>query len=438
MPFRTTAAFLAAATLAGGAAMALAYELRDGLLIAGVLALMGLPVLAVSHFIARHRRRLGRLSWQFVVGVVVALALDLLGLQFIGTLFLSPRDAFALALMLTFACMLVGFTAWWLIKDMTQDIAEVREAVSAVREGSHNKPVVDLPGEGDDELSALAREFNRMSKELHQREVERDGAEQARRDLIAAVSHDLRTPLSAVMLLARALDDDVGDERTLRRHLGHMAVNLESLNKLIDDLFEFSRMEAGDVAWSFEDLALDSVIEETVEGMRPIAGANAIKLRLSLPDDLPKVRANPERLQRVLFNLIQNAVQHTPDGGEISVVATATSDAVEVDVADTGSGIASDEVERVFEPLWRGGDAGAARSGDGAGLGLPIARSIVEAHGGRIFVADTSASGTRVCFSLPRIAARAAAPGANPHYVDLAGTETEPSRARGPDPTTQP
>ncbi len=406
MALRITAAFLAVGTLAGGGAMALAYGLRDGLLLALLLMLMGLPVLALSHFIARHRRRLGRLSWQFVVGVVAALALDLIGIQFIATLFLSPRDAFALALMLAFACLLVGFTAWSLIRDITQDIAEVRDAVVAVRAGRRT-PEVGLADGGEDELSGLASEFNRMTRELRQREAERDASEQARRELVAAVSNDLRTPLGAVMLIAQALREDPGDEETVRRYLGQMAVNLESLNKLIDDLFEFARMEAGDVAWSIEELALDVLIDETIEGISPIADAHATELRVSVPEDLPRVRANPEKVQRVLFNLIQNAVQHTPEGGQISVGAVATNDVVEVEVADTGAGIASGEVERVFEPLWRGGQAGATRSGDGAGLGLPIARSIVEAHGGRIFVAATSPNGTRICFTLPRVHASA-------------------------------
>lgn len=408
MAFRVTAAFFAAATLAGAGAMALAYGVRDGLLMGMLLVLMGLPVLAVSHLIAQHRRRLGRLSWQFVFGVVVALGLDLVGIQLVATLFLPPRDAFALALMLAFACLLVGFTAWCLIKDITRDIADVRNAVAAVREGSRQQEV-ELGGDGDDELSALANEFNRMTSELRQREVERDTAERARRDLVAAVSHDLRTPLNALTLVARAIEDDVADEQTLRRYLGQMAVNLESLDRLINDLFELARLEAGDVAWSFEDLSLNALIDETIEGMTPVANGSGVLLRSSIPEELPRVRANAEKIQRVLFNLIRNAVQHTPKGGHISVVADAAADEAEVKVTDTGPGIAADEVDRVFEPLWRGGEKHAARSPDGAGLGLPIARSIVEAHGGRIYIAESSPRGTQICFTLPRVSSGAEA-----------------------------
>ncbi len=406
MDLRITVAVLAAATLAGGGAMALLYGPRDGISIAVLLLVMGLPVLAVSHLIARHRRRLGRLSWQLVVGVVVALGLDFLGIQLIATLFLSPRDAFALALMLAFACMLVGFTAWSLIKDIARDIADVRSGVVAMREG-RGQPEVAFAGGGDDELSALASEFNRMTIELRQREAERDMAERARRDLVAAISHDLRTPLSAVRLLAHAIEDDLADEETLRRYLRQMAINVESLETLINDLFELARMEAGDIAWSVEDLALDTLIDETIEGLKPVASRSAIALRASIPGELPRVRANAEKIQRVLFNLIENAVQHTADGGRITVVAAAMDDEVVVKVTDTGSGIAADERDRVFEPLWRGGQVGAVRSRDGAGLGLPIARSIVGAHGGRIYIGETSPSGTEICFTLPRAPATA-------------------------------
>ncbi len=389
--------------------MALLFGVRDGVSIALLLLGMGIPVLVVGHLIARYRRRLGRLSWQLVAGVVVALGLDLLGIQAIATMFLSPRDAFGLALMLAFACMLVGFTAWCLTRDITRDISDLRRGVVAVSEGDRGQEVA-LAGEGDDELSGLADDFNRMTEELRLREGERDAAERARRDLVAAISHDLRTPLNAVTLIAEAIEDDLADEKTLRRYLAQMAFHLRSIDSLVDDLFEFARIEAGDVAWSFEDLALDVLIQETVEGMTPVARRSGVEVRWSLPDELPRVRADAERIQRVLFNLIQNALQHTPEGGQISVTAASAADAVEVKVIDTGRGIAADEVDRVFEPLWRGGEAHAARSPDGAGLGLPIARSIVEAHGGRIHIPASSPGGTEICFTLPRAATTVGAP----------------------------
>jgi len=381
--------------------MTLAYGPGDGGLMALLLALMGAPVLVVSHLIARHRRRLGRLSWQLGLGVVIVLGLDLLSIQLIAMLFVSARDALALALLLTFAGVLAGYTAWGLTRDVTKDLARVGDAVVAVGQGERQERV-EL-GAGEDELGALASQVNRMSRELEQREAERDASEQARRDLVAGASHDLRTPLNSLRLIARAIDDGLVDEHTLRRYLGQITLNIDALDNLIEDLFELARIEAGDIDWTFEDLSLDQLMRETLEGMTPVAEQRGVELRLASPPDLPPTRANPEKIQRVLFNLIENALHHTPPGGRVRVGADAIGEYVEVEVADTGEGISAGQLDRVFEPLWRGGAASASRPRDGAGLGLPVSRSIVAAHGGRIDVVETSPRGTRISFTLPRV-----------------------------------
>jgi signal transduction histidine kinase len=402
MGARRTAGLLVAAVVGGGGAMALVHGVADGLVIALLLGLMGAPLLVVSHLLARHRRRLGRLSWQLGLGVLIVLGLDLLSVGLVAMQWISSRDAFALALMLAFSGALAGYTAWCLTRGVTEDIARVRDVVEAVREGNGEQRVaLDA---GDDELSALATQVNRMARELEQREAERDASEQARRDLVAGVSHDLRTPLNSLRLICRAIEDNLVDEQTVRRYLGQIAFNIRSLDTLIEDLFELTRIEAGDIEWSFEDLPLDQLMRETLEGMASVAEQRGVELRLWTAPDLPPARANPEKVQRVLYNLVTNAVQNMPKGGRVSLSAVASGQEVEVEVADTGAGIPVADVERVFEPLWRGGEARASRPRDGAGLGLPISRSIVEAHGGRIYVAETSSRGTHIRFTLPQVA----------------------------------
>jgi signal transduction histidine kinase len=226
-----------------------------------------------------------------------------------------------------------------------------------------------------------------------------DDAERMRRDLIAAVSHDLRTPITSLRLLTDAIADDVVDEATRRAYLAQMSTHVDALSALIDDLFELSRLEAGEIAWSIEQVRLDELVGETVEAMRVQADARHVNVRTELPGDLSPARADPEKLQRVLFNLIQNAIRHTPADGSVVVRAAPAGDAVEIEVADTGSGISADDRDRIFEPFFRGGEQ-AARSSDGAGLGLAISRAIVEAHGGRIWLEEAPA-GTRVRFSIP-------------------------------------
>lgn len=234
---------------------------------------------------------------------------------------------------------------------------------------------------------------------LVERQRERAAGEAARRRLVAAVSHDLRTPLAALTLLAEAIDDDIVGEDERGRYMAAMRTHVGALSAMVDDLFELSRIEAGDVDWAARAVGLAPLVEETVTAMSPEAHARHVRVTSELAGAPLAALADPERIQRVLFNLIRNAIHHTPAGGSVVVAARSGPDGVEVEVADSGSGIAAEERERVFDSFYRG--AGAIRpNGDGAGLGLAIARAIVEAHGGRIWLAPTGA-GTRVCFTLP-------------------------------------
>jgi signal transduction histidine kinase len=243
-----------------------------------------------------------------------------------------------------------------------------------------------------------------VARRLATEQAARVRADEARRDLVAAVSHDLRTPITSLRLLADAIDDDIvtGDRR--RSYIARMGTHIRALGALIDDLFELSRLEAGDIGWSLQRVSVDELVRETVEAMRAEAEAKGIRVSAELAGDLGPSDANPEKLQRVLFNLIQNAIRHTPADGSVVVHAEPTRTGLEIEVADTGAGIAAPDRERVFAAFYRGGPD-AARTGEGAGLGLAVSRAIVEAHGGRIWLAD-SASGTRVRFSLPAAAAR--------------------------------
>ena len=179
---------------------------------------------------------------------------------------------------------------------------------------------------------------------------------------------------------------------------------MRSLSAMVDDLFELTRLEAGDIQWSIQRVSLDQLVGETVDAMRPQAAAKGIAVETRVPADLAAAEANPEKLQRVLFNLIQNAIRHTPEDGSVTVAAESAGQAIEVEVADTGSGIPALERERIFEPFFRGD---ASRASGGSGLGLSICRAIIEVHGGRIWL-DSAEGGTRVRFTLPRAGSAAA------------------------------
>jgi len=314
-------------------------------------------------------------------------------------MFVSAHDAFTMSVLLVFAGGLTGYAVSVMGRSVMHDIEAVGEGVRAVGEGRRD---LSIETAGDDEIAELAQAAERMAQRLGATEAQRETAEAARRDLIAAVSHDLRTPLTSLRLLADAIADDVGDQEARATYLTRMSVHIASLSSLVEDLFELSRLEAGEIRWSMQRVALGELVEETVEAMRSAAETRGVAVRAEVNGDVAPARADPEKLQRVLFNLIHNAIRHTPADGSVTVAAQSDGDSVEVEVADTGEGLAPDERERAFEPFFRGGDQ-SARSAEGSGLGLTICRAIVEAHGGRIWFAESD-RGARVRFSLPKAA----------------------------------
>jgi signal transduction histidine kinase len=390
---------LLVAAAVGGLAFGLVYGTHDGLLMGLFLLAVGLPVLAAVQLLVRRRRAAGSLARQLTAGVIVAVALVTLGVGAVALLmFISGHDAFTMAVLLVFAGGLTSYSIWVLSRGVMDDIESVRDGLRAVGDGRRDVRI--RTGAGD-EIAELAAAANRMTAQLAEREAERDAAEQARRGLVAAVSHDLRTPLTSLRLLADAVEDELVDPDTRRRYLEQMSVHIRSLSALIEDLFELSRLEAGDIQWSLQRVRLDELVGETVEAMRAQADAKRVLVQADVPGDLAPARANPEKLQRVLFNLIQNAIRHTPADGSVTVAAESNGVTVEVEVADTGGGLPPEDRERAFEPFYRGGAGAARAAGDGTGLGLTICRAIVEAHGGEIWFAE-SRRGARVRFSLPR------------------------------------
>jgi signal transduction histidine kinase len=385
-------ALLLVTTVPLSAIVAIGYGARDGLLVWLGLAVLGAAVLGVAHALARRRPRLGPLRRQFAVGVAIAVGqLVVLAAVSAQLMFVSTHDALLLMVVVVFAGVVAVRAAQLFAGNAMRDVEALRDTLVAVGEGSREPAA---PTHSGDELAELAQAANTAIAKLAR-------AESARADLIAAVSHDLRTPITSLRLLAEAVSDDIVDPETRRGYLGQMRTHIDVLAALIDDLFELSRLEAGDIEWTLEQVSLGQLVEEAVDALRPNAEAKGVRVRADVRARDP-ARANPEKVQRVLFNLIQNAIRHTPADGSVTVLAEAADGHVEVEVADTGDGIGAGDRARVFDPFYRGGSE-AARTRAGAGLGLAISRAIVEAHGGRIWLAD-SAVGTRVRFTLPAAA----------------------------------
>lgn len=238
---------------------------------------------------------------------------------------------------------------------------------------------------------AVALAMRQAMEERMNREIEA-----ARRQLVAAASHDLRTPLASLRLLVESIDDGVATGETRERYLREIRTHVGVLSDLIDDLFELSRLEAGDISWTMRQVELRELIDETVAAMRAQAAEGGVRVVAELPKEELVAHANAEKVQRVLFNLIQNAIRHTPADGSVTIRARPHGNSVEIEVDDEGEGIPPQSEGRVFEPFYRGA---ASRNEEGAGLGLAIAKAIIEAHGGRIWL-EPGDSGTRIRFTL--------------------------------------
>ncbi len=384
-----------AAAFTAGLATAV-YGSSAGLTTLLILLPLGGATVCCVQAIVTSRSRIGGLRRQF--GLLAAVAAAQLAIAvgvIVELMFVSGHDAFFTALVAAFTGALALWAARLLGRRALADVDAVRATLEAVGQGRRDVRT-DLGGQ--DELARLGADVDAMVAKLA-------SEERARRGLIASVSHDLRTPLTSLRLLVDAIDDDLVTEPAMRRdYLRRISTNVHALSALIDDLFELSRLESGEIRWTMERVMVDALVHETIDAIRPHADANAVAVRAELAPRLAAARANPEQIQRVLFNLIQNAIRHTPADGSVVVrVASATEGAIEIEVADTGPGIAGDERDHVFEPFFQGNDQN-VRTDSGAGLGLAISRAIVEAHGGRIWLADAE-RGTCVRFRLPCVAA---------------------------------
>jgi signal transduction histidine kinase len=222
-------------------------------------------------------------------------------------------------------------------------------------------------------------------------------ATQLRDDLMGVVAHDLRNPVSTIMMQATRLKRGHEPERRNQKPAEGILRAANRMNRLIGDLLDATLIEAGQLHIQRARLSPRQLVEESLEAERPLAANAALEMRLQIADDLPDVWGDPHRLNQVLENLIGNAIKFTPAQGRITVGASTRDGEVLCWVADTGCGIPADGVPHVFDRFWQARKG----TGQGAGLGLPITRGIIEAHGGRIWVESTLGRGTIFFFTLP-------------------------------------
>jgi signal transduction histidine kinase len=243
---------------------------------------------------------------------------------------------------------------------------------------------------GPRELADVARSFNEMAASIEE-------LFDARSQLVAWASHDLRTPLASLRAMLEALEDGLAEPE---QYLPAIAEQVQTLTSLVEDLFELARIDAGVLRLELRQASLRSVVESCVRGLEAEARARNVHLEARVDPAIQEVWMAPDKVERVLLNLLTNALRYTPSDGAVAVVVEPRGGEVVVAVDDSGRGLSAVAARRMFERFWRDDDSRTAATG-GAGLGLAIAQGLVEAHGGAIWAEDRIAGGARVAFTLP-------------------------------------
>ena len=306
-------------------------------------------------------------------------------------LFTSFQSSFneALLLALLAAGTVAILVSFLLSRGIVSPVRVLTNASQRIAEGQYGERVLVA---GSDELGLLARSFNQMAEKMEQTEA-------MRRQLIGDVTHELRTPLTAIKGSMEGLIDGVlpASQETYQQ----IHQEADRLARLVDDLQELSRVESGAFILDIHPIAVSSIVKTTLKRFTANALTKGIELNSDLPADLPLVLADQDRITQVLTNLVGNALQYTPSGGKVTLLSSLHKDEVHISVIDNGVGIPAEHLPHLFTRFYRVDKSRSRQTGGGSGIGLTIARYLVEAHGGHIWAeSGGDRKGSNFTFSL--------------------------------------
>jgi signal transduction histidine kinase len=292
-----------------------------------------------------------------------------------------------------------GIAGLVLFRLLTSRMREMNEAVNAVIAGDYSKRIDIRSG---DEIGELAASFNEMSERI---QISLDKLRQVdlqRRELVANISHDLRSPLASIqgyLETIKMMGDRLGPAQK-EHYMQIVLSNTSKLSRLVNELFELSKLEAEQISLRPESFCIAELVQDLVLQYRQEAESRGVRLIADLPDNLPPVHADIGMVERAISNLIDNAIQYTPEGGEVHITPVNGSEYVNIEVRDTGQGIAETDLPYIFDRFYRADKSRGRTAGTGAGLGLAIARKILELHGSELNVSSKMNEGTRFFFRL--------------------------------------
>ncbi len=298
-------------------------------------------------------------------------------------MFTDPHDLLLGTVLLIFAGAIAMALGYLLSSSFLDRIQSLDQAANKIASGNLSTRITV---EGRDELAGLAQTFNQMASQLQEAAEKRKQLESLRKELIAWIGHDLQTPLASVSAIIEALADDVvEDPETKKRYFITAKKNIASLSHLIDDMFQMAQIDAGGLALNYESVVFSDLISDSLESFTELAKRKEITLHGSVTPELGMVQMDAQRINRVLNNLIDNAIRHTPNDGVVEVRAYSSDQGVTVEVINNGEGISPEDQPQIFDLFYRG-ELSRRNSSAGAGLGLAISKGIIEAHGGKIEV----------------------------------------------------
>ena len=366
----------------------------DRLVLAGIF--FSLAIITPIAAWAASRRATRFRSLRGVVLLMVAAASLALVTVAVGVtarmMFISVHDFRLVLVLLGFGAALGALLAIAVTNPLAHDLRRIVKTARAATRGKHDTrtSVRRL-----DEVGEAARALDEMVDRLAEAEEERQRNDRARREFLAAVGHDLRTPITALQVAVEALTDGVAPDPD--RYLNGMQRHLRSLRSLVEDLFTLARIESGHLQIEFERLDLTEVIDEVVESLTPVAERAGVTLKLCA-ESQNSVMGGAAELGRVIQNLVDNAIRFAPAATDVFIEAGPSDAGLLVRVIDQGPGIPEELRAQAFHSFVKADPARTQKAG-GAGLGLAVARGLVEAHGGRIWIED--GPGGRLAFSIP-------------------------------------
>lgn len=310
-------------------------------------------------------------------------------------MFASRHDLLLGIILLLFASGMAISLGYFFTEALSDRLSNLRDAAGKIQKGELSTRV---EVKGSDEIAQFGDAFNTMLEQLESATLKQQELEQLRRDLIAWVSHDLQTPLASIRAVIEALADGmVEDDGSRERYLSAAKRDIQSLSRLIDDLFELAQMDAGGLKLNLQVDSLSDLISDTVESFNRLAAEKRVTISCQIGDGVDYLLMDAYRIGRILTNLVGNALRHTPAEGEIVLTATSIGQSVEVAVIDSGPGFRPEDLPHLFDRFFRG-EKSRSRVTGGVGLGLAIAKGFAEAHHGEIIAENLPAGGA--CFRL--------------------------------------